>query len=159
MLDVRLQVFPLFILLTVAFSCKQTGSNEPSQVDSSQVVDCIDRIMASDSSLGAKRNHECEEIPLSKVISNYTTSLSNLDFSNCDEAFILAFEAHIKAWETMIPTMVPYDDLRGEMHDLFDKIDVGKDSLIFRKQLAEVWSTWGSVEAVVQKYKPEQVKD
>ena len=39
-----------------------------------------------------------------------------------------------------------YPNLRGEMHDLFDIIEKGKDSGAFKTHLKAIWDTWENVE-------------
>ena len=128
----------LFFVL-FGFSCK----SEKSKITAK---DCVDAIMKKDDSLGTVRNHACEKISLSKTIASYTSSLNNLDFSSCPKSFTKAFELHIDAWNDMVTITNNHDSLRGEMHELFDKIEVSTDSVLFKQKLKTIWDTWEEIE-------------
>ena len=113
-------------------------------MDTSQ--DCIDQILKSDSEYGKIRNHYCETFSLTKTIKLYVDNLSQLDFNDCPDEFTQAFRTHINAWEGMVEITDKYPSLRGEMHTLFDQIESGPDSLLFKPALNLIWSTWEAVE-------------
>lgn len=126
----------MFVTMT---SCKKT--NSPAKASN-----CTERILKIDDSLGSVRNHACENKSLSKTIGDYATVLSNLDFTNCPANFKNAFKKHEIAWQDMIHVTKNYPDLRGELHDLFDQIEAGPDSLEFKNRLKLIWDTWAKIE-------------
>ncbi len=135
-------------------ACNNTPPKSPQSTDStttSNSTSCIEYIIAQDDSLGGVRNHACENISLAETILQYATAVEQLDYSNCPSGFEAAFRNHCKAWRQMIPFVEKYPDLRGEMHDLFDEFEVGKDTAEFRPLLKEVWDTWADVEGFIKK--------
>lgn len=134
--------FMVSLLGLLMTSCRQKDSK--AAVLTSK--ECVDYIFKKDDSLGTVRNHACEEISLSETIKQYTSSLNELDFTNCPDDFSDAFNTHITAWNEMIEVTDKYPDLRGEMHDLFDSIEKGKDSIVFKSRLKAIWDTWGPIE-------------
>lgn len=118
--------------------------------DSLLISQCVKEVFAQDDSLGSVRNHACETIPLSQTIVNYTSALKKLDFQHCPEEFEKAFKAHWIAWENMISVVDKYPDMRGEMHDLFDQIELSPDSSSFKLSLKAIWDTWAVVEKSTQ---------
>lgn len=127
-------------ILFICFSCITNKTKE------SISKECITNVFKIDDSLGKVRNHECEVKTLSVSIKNYTEGLDKIDFSNCPSDFKTAFEHHSKAWKNMVHLTNKYDHLRGEMHTLFDVIEVSKDSIIFKERLKDIWDTWALVE-------------
>ena len=75
-----------------------------------------------------------------------------LDFKNCPDPFQAAFRDHRIAWEKLKEFTDDYPSLRGEMHELFDKIKKENKSPKFNKLLAEVWRTWEMVEAAMAQF-------
>ena len=49
-------------------------------------------------------------------------ALDHIDFKQCPADFVTAFHAHREAWQSAIPFLQRHDALRGEMHELFNKI-------------------------------------
>ena len=123
------------------------GVSSNSDQKSSKV--CVESIIKKDSELGKVRNHACEKLSLSETIIEYTTALKQLDFSACEKEFEVAFSSHINAWENAVSITDKYPMLRGEMHDLFDKIELTSDSTEFKSLVASIWSTWGEVESAM----------
>ena len=107
---------------------------------------CIDRVLAIDDSLGAIRNQASHNIPLGHVVRVYVRDLERVDFDACPEEFTLSYKEHVKAWKDMLPVLDKHDDLRGEMHDLFDQLEKGPGATKFRVRLDAIWSTWDKVE-------------
>ena len=107
---------------------------------------CIERIIALDDSLGGVRNHACETISLTETIRQYTDAMGRFDYSDCPDAFTKAIQKHRKAWLALVHLVDQYPDLRGEMHDLFEQLENGRDSATFKPLLKTVWDTWGEVE-------------
>ena len=108
---------------------------------------CVQNILKQDSILGGIRNHQCEELSLAKTIENYTQALSILNFEDCPPDFYKAFKAHIAAWNEMAVFVHPENDLRGELHDLFDLIKAKDDTGEFDRKLKAIWDTWSEIEA------------
>jgi hypothetical protein len=134
----------IIILIMMISSCTSRSSNANQENHS----ECIDRVLMLDDSLGTIRNHECERISLSRTIENYVNGLRAINFDGCPKEFKQAFDAHIQAWINVTETTDNYPDLRGEMHQLFDKLGQSPDSGAFNKQVAEIWSTWGNIEKI-----------
>lgn len=109
-------------------------------------ADCINHILSQDSQLGAIRNHACETIPLTEAIQEYINAVNALSFGNCPLDFTHAFESHLNAWNHMQTVTDKYPDLRGELHDLFDKIKLGEHKDAFEVSLKNIWDTWAEVE-------------
>lgn len=118
--------------------------------DHTKKVECMDRVIKIDDSLGKKRNNDCKTSSLSATIVNYTNGMKNIDFSGCPEDFKTAFRSHISAWDSMMKVTDNHDGLRGEMHDLFDTIERTKDSLHFKTYLDAIWATWANVEEAIK---------
>ncbi|NNE25844.1 MAG: hypothetical protein HKN09_03290 [Saprospiraceae bacterium] len=137
----------LIILFVIVASCIVKDANQKEKQ-----VECIHNILEQDSLLGSLRNHACEVISLEATILNYTDSLLALDYSNCPNAFTLAFKSHILAWQKLIPEVEAYDSLRGEMHELFDVITAEDIDSSFTLGIKEIWSTWDSVEYYKSKF-------
>ena len=125
-------------------NCTDKKKDNPISKDTAQ--DCITNVLKQDDSLGTIRNHACEAISLSATIDQYVSALNRLDFEACPESFHTAFKNHAEAWTKMEEFTTQYPDLRGEMHDLFDSIEKGKDSLSFKPLLKAIWDTWADVE-------------
>ena len=131
-----------FLCALLVFACKQKDTKESEGHSKA----CIDSIFKKDDALGAIRNHDSEVMSLSETINRYTAELNKLDFTNCPNAFTTAFNDHIQAWDEMRVVTDQYPDLRGEMHDLFDRIEKGKDSVQFKLRLKAIWDTWEPIE-------------
>lgn len=114
--------------------------------DASKQTDCINTILKQDDSLGKIRNNATKIHSISNSILSYTDALKALDFSNCPEQFSSAFKKHISAWNNMMFVTTKYPTLRGEMHEVFDKLEKSKDSTEFKRYLNKIWSTWDEIE-------------
>jgi hypothetical protein len=140
-----MKVFILFLgVMMISFSSCKSGTKESPPENRGE--DCIRIVLSKDTSLGSKRNNDCKEVSLSTTIDRYVDSLSVMDFSQCPSLFTEAFKDHIQAWKNMKQITDSFPDLRGEMHELFDQIELTKDSTIFKDLLANVWYTWEVVE-------------
>ncbi len=138
-------------LALLVTGCKNVASNEKQGNTDAKINDCIERVIALDSSFGKDRNHDCEKISLSATITKYTNRLSELSYDGCAEEFKVAFQGHIKAWQNTMKVTDNYPDLRGEMHDLFDQINTTKDSTVFKPLVKDIWDTWADIEAAMKK--------
>jgi len=126
----------------VVFSCAQNKN----RAEASKF--CMNAIFKKDSVLGELRNHEPETSSLSEAINNYVKNLDSLDFQQCPKTFEKAFQEHAQAWSDMTSVTDNYPDLRGELHDLFDKLEKSEDAVAFKKHLENIWATWRDIEAV-----------
>ncbi len=106
---------------------------------------CIEKILAEDAKLAEMRNTSSEIMSLAVSILNYVEGLEALDFNACPEGFQKAFKAHIGAWRDLVPTVQDYEDWRGEMHLLFDRIKSSKGGKAFKKKVDKVGKTWEAV--------------
>ncbi len=139
----RAQMALLLIMFSVA-SCKKDKSSKHSDLVSQK--ECIDNILKQDDSLGKIRNASCKQVSLSKSLTNYTNEINQFNYNNCPEIFSKAFKTHEAAWNDIMVITNKYPNLRGEMHDLFDQIEVGSDSTQFKILLKNIWDTWADVE-------------
>lgn len=106
----------------------------------------MDRVIAIDDSIGKIRNKECKKIPLSQTITNYTGKMKQIDLVGCPKEFTKSFNEHIRSWENLTQVTDKYPDMRGEMHDLFKKLEKSQDSAVFKKLKNDVWDTWDVIE-------------
>lgn len=132
-------IIVFYASLNTIVSCKKVNEND-------QAINCMERVLKLDDSLGSIRNHSSEKVSLSKTIADYTYALDNLNYEYCPEDFKSAFKKHAKAWQDMIMVTNQYPDLRGEIHDLFNQIEVSSDSLLFKNKLKQIWDTWSIIE-------------
>ena len=153
-----LQNYFRFALLAVFFcffflACDNAEKKQPpaakDQLTLSQ-KEAIKKVIAADEAIGKVRNHACEKISLAETIQHYTDGLAAIDYSYCPEDFKKAFAKHRKAWLLLIPFVEKYPDMRGEMHDLFDQLEKGKDGETFKLMVNAVWDTWAEVEAAMK---------
>lgn len=107
---------------------------------------CMNRVIALDDSLGKVRNHATEREPMSQVIRAYAAAMQEINYSNCPEEFREAFEKHRQAWLDMTAVTDRHQEMRGEMHALFDRLKASEDSVRFKVYLDKIWSTWAEVE-------------
>lgn len=145
---IPLLFFGLFGLICLLPQCKNP---EIPKTQSADIVgldnECIKRVFAVDDSIGKIRNQACSALSLEETIENYVRDIEAIDFAACPPAFTAAFRKHKEAWRDMQSVVSHHPDLRGEMHDLFDQIEVSKDSVIFKAKLKEIWDTWALVES------------
>lgn len=143
-------VFHLFALLTSLLCLTCHAPPADARLATADVsTACIERILVLDDSFGTVRNHSSESTSLSAGVRNYIRSLRELDYEGCPEAFTEAYAAHREAWEGVLPITDRHLNLRGEMHDLFARLEKSSDSILFRQRVAAIWSTWDQVEQAV----------
>ena len=142
-----------FICLFLFLSCDEKSNQRQPQAESAANVEksCMEKIIEEDNTLGTTRNHACEKTTLAETIVNYANALEQLDYGDCPKAFSQAFARHIQAWRDMIPLVEKYPDMRGEMHDLFDEIEKGKDAETFKPLLKAIWDTWAEIEDAMKR--------
>ena len=145
-------VYLVFLILITIGACKEKKEQAPIQetveVETKIIINdpCVKAIIERDSVLGKARNHYPEKFPISAAVNNYVIELLTLDYTNCPIEFKTAFMQHVSAWKRTTPLLQRYDNLRGEMHDVFDQIETGKDSVEFKKLVKDIWDTWDAVE-------------
>lgn len=139
----------LLALSILTTACRSASHTQASRAITSP-EDCIQHIIALDDSLGRIRNYACETISMAATIRNYAEGMKKADFRQCPPEFSAAFERHRQAWLNMIPLVEKYPDMRGEMHVLFNQLELGKDAATFNPLLKNIWDTWAQVEAAMK---------
>lgn len=122
------------------------GSCKNEKLDKLADISCSKYILAQDDSLGSVRNHASEHMPISQSVVQYIKELSKLNFDDCPDDFVEAFEEHMSAWLNVIPILEKYPDARAEMHEVFKEIESGIHQDTFKILVDEIWSTWAKVE-------------
>ncbi|UOK43108.1 MULTISPECIES: hypothetical protein [Flavobacterium] len=140
------KVFFLGPMVSIVFSCHTVRKDK-----TSKHTDCISHVIAADDSLGKIRNTECETLPLSQTIVNYTHGMQKINMRNCPKAFIKVFQDHVNAWNAIRVVTDRYPEKRGEMHVLFKELEQSKDSVEFKKLQGNIWATWTEVERATKK--------
>ena len=137
----------IILIMITGCNSPQVKESKPSHqsIKSPEQI-CIERIIKEDESLGTIRNNACKNLPLSQSIKDYTEGIEKLNFENCREKFTRAFNKHKEAWTDMIPVTNNYPTLRGEMHDLFARLEKGDHAEEFKKRLKLITDTWTAVE-------------
>lgn len=107
---------------------------------------CMDKVIAEDDSIGKIRNKECKTLSLSQTITNYTERMKKIRMEDCPKEFSKSFSQHIDSWNKLLEVTDKYPEMRGEMRDLFKKLEKSQDSVVFRKLKNNVWDTWDLVE-------------
>lgn len=139
------------ILGVVLWGCGATAINTSTAIkEIEKERDCAKGILAADSILGGMRNLETLESSLSFSIDKYTTALKSLDYSACSTDFRRAFMEHIKAWENLKNVTNKYPSFRGEMHEVFKRLERGEEAAQFAELLKDIWATWDRVVASSQ---------
>lgn len=114
----------------------------------------IRAVLEEDAELGAVRNHASESMPLASAVAAYVRSLDAIDFRKCPADFTAAFERHRDAWQESVRHFEEYEEMRGELHDVFEQIrGVSEDA---RKRIETIENalhgTWAEVEAAVDRH-------
>lgn len=110
----------------------------------------MDRVIAIDDSIGKIRNKECRTLSLSQTITNYTEKMKQINMEGCPKEFSKSFDQHITSWNNLLQVTDKYPQLRGEMHDLFQKLEKSQDSAVFKKLKNDVWDTWDLIEVTTK---------
>lgn len=137
----------LFIFTISLLGCRGIGEKQDSShtgLDAKQVK-CVERIFKKDSVLGDIRNHASEKMSLSQAINNYTSKLEAINYNDCPEKFTSAFLKHIEAWKLVKKVTDKYPSMRGELHDIFAKLEKSNDSTEFKILAQQIWDTWDMV--------------
>lgn len=114
----------------------------------------IRTVLEADTELGSVRNHAPESMPLAEAVRAYVRGLDAIDFDECPPDFTAAFRRHRDAWQESIPYFEEHDRMRGELHDLFDKIRaVSVEARMGIESIEKsIWGTWAEVEAAVDRH-------
>ena len=117
--------------------------------DSAAHAAAVERVLALDTRLAEERDHAPETVPLHEAIEDYVEALERLDFRGCPRDFVDAFAWHREAWRASIPFFEAHEELRGEMHELFDRIRAygGRNERLLDEHVQAIFSTWEEVEA------------
>ena len=109
----------------------------------------MQRVLQADQKLGANRNTQCKTDSLGTTIENYVREMKQVNLDDCPPRFKTALLKHLDAWKQSIDFFNSHNQLRGEMHDLFNQIRQVDDSEAQQLKQAEdeIWSTWSEVEA------------
>lgn len=119
--------------------------------------EAIREALAEDSRLGRIRNQATVHQDLASVIGDYADAMDEIDCAACPVDFRDALRRHGRAWRDSIGFFRQFDDLRGEMHLLFDQIRAQGPAARQGLEEAErpIWETWREVEDVARKYEVE----
>jgi hypothetical protein len=119
--------------------------------NSSSAAAAIRAVLEEDTRLGGVRNHAPEAMPLAEAVGAYVRGLDAIDFGECPADFTAAFERHRDAWQESIRYFEEYPEMRGELHDLFDRIrGVSTDARMRIESIEQnLRGTWAEVEATV----------
>ena len=142
-------LYLIFALVIISLGCSPSDhmqSKTEAVHETLSESDCVDYIMSADDSLGRIRNKASVDTSLSMAIHEYIESVNNLDFKSCPESFTKAFQKHINAWAEIVVVTDHYPKLRGEMHDLFGKLEQGPRAVLFEPLLESIWNSWNEVE-------------
>lgn len=153
---------PFVLLLAVACSAgtEPAGESTVAQPDPADggadvpaddmaAVEAMRRVLVRDAVLGRERNHASETMPAARAVRDYVEALRALDLTGTPPAFRRALEAHVDAWEALVPYLEQHPDRRGEMHALFEEL-TGEDNPTaaeFSGLVDRVATTWDEVEA------------
>lgn len=117
--------------------------------------DAMRRVFKVDELISDLRNHLPEKTTIAIAVANYVRGLDKIDFSGCPPEFVGAFKKHRHAWAASVQFFAQFDDLRGEMHELFDRIRERKDdsSRQLERHFKAIMSTWEELSAVADKFR------
>lgn len=139
-------------------SGRATSGALPAQAESERgdkaYRSAMQAVLEQDSEFGRVRNHAPESGTPAAAIRGYVANLDRIDFSGCPRAFTRAFRQHRDAWEATLPLLDQFDELRGELHEVFEVIRArDAETRAALEQVEQpIWSTWGDVEAAVTQY-------
>lgn len=138
----------------LAFGACSSGASRGQATSPNAAREAIRSVLARDSELGRMRNHAPESAPVAEAVETYVRELATIDFEGCPPDFEAAFARHRTAWRDSIDFLAGFDELRGEMHDLFDAIRArgGSDRAELEDLERAIWSTWADVEAAAQRH-------
>jgi hypothetical protein len=117
----------------------------------------ISRVLRRDEELGAIRNERSRVVSIDVAASDYADAVEAIDFAMTPGAFESAYQRHATAWRALSDQLARHEswrEMRGEMHDVFDRILATDESGVagVRTRLDDVWATWSEVEAAASRY-------
>ena len=138
--------------LVACLALAACATSAPSK--SSRAATAIRAVLEEDTRLGGVRNHAPESMPLAEAVRVYVRGLDAIDFGGCPSDFTAAFKRHRDAWQESIRYLEEYEEMRGEIHDLFDEIrEVSADSRMRIESLEKgIWGSWAEVETAVDRH-------
>lgn len=121
-------------------------------LDSTDFQAAMEAVISQDSKLGAARNEATRAQPIASVIENYVEALDALDLQQCPQDFAKAIRRHADAWRESISFFAQFEDLRGELHEVFEMIreQGGSARTGLEQAEAAIWSTWADVEKAME---------
>lgn len=140
----------LLTLGTLAvLGCKKAPAEKAPPATPERQFACIQNIMDLDRKYAGERDAATEKISLKASIEAYMQKLDALDFSTCPGDFTAAFKNHELAWSEMMDIVTPHEELRGEMHAVFDELKSGADSTSVKQSLKKLADSWMEVEKTI----------
>ena len=149
-----LLMFGMAMVSSCQNAVQQSNSSGGIEDQKNQHAEAIKSIFTQDAKLGSIRNHACEDTSLTATVRQYVADLDALDFSACPADFAVAFQKHRDAWQDALGFFKPFDELRGEMHDLFEQINQTGEAqkAELTKYVQAITDTWTEVENLARKY-------
>ena len=135
---------------TVPIAAKTSADD----AEPSAAVAAIQNAIAADARLSGTRNEATREQPLSTAIEEYVAGLKALDLDAAPQDFRDALATHREAWVKIGAYLKDFSELRGEMHDVFDKVRVETNTTLaeFTRLEKALFDTWADVEASLEKH-------
>ncbi len=155
----RISLYLVALCLGLAACEPYLGAPEKPDDDTKVVsyTDAIRKALAADSKLGSARNAATADEDLATVIENYVDAMDDIDCTACPVDFRDALRRHRQAWRDSIDFFSQFDELRGEMHEVFNQIRAQGSEARHGLETVErpIWETWREVEDVARKYEVE----
>ncbi len=130
----------------VEFACNKVGAD---QEMSRAYADAILDVYAMDALLAQQRNQLPHDSTLAIAVRSYVRGLNTIDFSDCPGEFARAYREHLDAWAASEEFFEQFDELHGEMHELFDQIremDESKRAEL-EKHYQAIFDSWAKVQS------------
>lgn len=147
--SMRNTMFPQLVVVVALASAILSGCQ--SSLHTPEQRAAIQAVIANDNELGAIRNAASETGPLADAVRDYVAGMDGIDFSKCPAEFTEAFQRHRDVWEQSLPFFEQHLELRGEMHDLFNKFKADPATMAQIDAIdRRIWDTWAMVERATQ---------
>ena len=142
----RLLVWVTVLLVAGTISGCAGIDNVPGQVPG--YAEAILKVLEQDTRLGTVRNNAPRNAPIAEAVRDYVTGLDALDLNDCPPDFQRALRRHRDAWQASIAFFEQHEELRGELHEVWDDIRArGDEARQNLEQLeADILETWAEVE-------------
>ncbi len=154
MLSAGVMVYVIFLGFPACQNAPRAVDGQTKEAGQSMSpAEAIQIVLSADEQLGARRNQACKDIPVSTAIRQYVAGIDSLDFSACPEDFSTAFRRHRDAWAASVDYFAQFDNLRGEMHALFETIAEGDSAQAagYDRAMKAIMDTWSEVEAAARR--------